>query len=149
MGSFLLFWSIVMMEWKKCLSYSKLFMICCIHLYIFIGECSKDLNCIASCTSIFPNRLKLAPSILYLAGLCGYDFISKANNVSISPCPWFTIYPKIAYKIFALFPCIFLVRAVSSFGKNLSLKFKSSGFILLWLCHKTPLRCLRNKWRTI
>ena len=78
---------------KKCLSYPNLVMIRCILMYIFIGRCSIDLN-IASCTSIFFNRLKSEPSILCLAILCGYDFISKANNVSISPWSPFVIYPQ-------------------------------------------------------
>ena len=69
---------------------------------VFVGKCSIDLNCIASRIFMFLNMLKPAPSTLCLAISCGYDFISKANSVSVSPCSPLAIYPKMAFKIFPL-----------------------------------------------
>ena len=90
------------MRWKKCLSYPKFFAIPCIVLYGFIGRCSIDMNCIASWTSIFLNRLKTTRFILCLAISFRCDFITKANKVFISSCSPFGIYPKMACKTFAL-----------------------------------------------
>lgn len=97
-------------------------MSCCILFYVFIGRCSIDLNCIALWISRFVNRLKPAPFILFLAILCGYDFISKASNNSSHSSP-LDIYPKMAFRIFSLSAFIFLVTA-ATFLLKLTLSYK-------------------------
>ena len=112
---------------KKCLSHSKLVMNRCILWYQFIGKCSINLNFInfiheyfTTYFSIFLNRLKedllyfvlLFCCVTYFAISCGFDFISKANEVSVSPCSVSAIYPKLLCKKYPSH-CIFLVIDVN------------------------------------
>ena len=95
----------------------------CILLYVFIGRCSIDLNCIALLIYRFLNRLKPAPIIIFfLVILCGYDFISKTSNNSSHSSP-LVIYPKMAFRIFSLSAFIFFVTAVT-FLLKLTLSYK-------------------------
>ena len=121
----------------------------CILWYRFIGKCSINLNFIyfiheyfTTYFSIFLNRLKedllyfvlLICCFTYFAISCGFDFISKANEVSVSPCSILAIYSKLLCKKFALSHCIFLVIDVNLLFKLILARTQ------FFLCDKIPRR---------